>query len=1002
MNLRTIKWLLFLTLVVLVWNSMSAQKLKFQHYSTDEGLRHNIGYDLLQDSKGYLWIGTDDGLSRFDGTEFTNFTTVEGLPSPYIIELEEGAEEMIWTSTFEGNLVGIKDDQVYKPEMKGKLLKGAQIHFISDKFAFLNKISPRSFSTLSYCSVDTAEVDCDRFWICTNKKKEIVVVNESTISSPSSHFKENKLNPLAVRMYKRKNGQLLFATSIGILAHENSWIFKKVYDSIINGQPVYGLTEDLLGNLWATTERRIFKISSEGAGRSYLNLLPARPLGQVRATGSGKIYMIAGWNKKLYRLDSRTYEWTDVGKALNLESTPSQLEIDQEENVWVTSDGGGVYCIYDSPFINYTSSSGLGNSFVYDIHENKNGQILAGTKGGLYRLSTQDWQEIYLPEGDFYEELIRVWKFRQNPDKELFASTSSGFYRVRKEPEMCILGETNATTFIIDGSGAMGFLNNGEFNFYKKCNDSSPLIWPISNSVQGKNSLNCLFEDSKERLWMGSDSGAIVFHRNQFREFKVEDGLPNNKINDIQQDSKGNIWFATEGGLSKYSENQGFKNFNQKDGLLSDKCRKILIDQRDWIWTASPQGLHFFDQEEIVPYNVHTGLVADDINCLFLDSKKQLWIGTSQGISMLDISKLPTAISPPKVIIQQILLNNKKVVNQEELQEIPHDSKLKLDYSALAFTDSRKLEYQYRINENSDWQLTKNRSAEFSALREGNYNFQLRAKKFNSTWSGFVSQPFIIVPPWYRTWWFRVLLAILIVGIISGLMYSRIRTVERREKEKTKINKQIAELELNALQSQMNPHFIFNSLNAIQHFVMSHNVEAANEHLSKFGKLMRMYLESSKNKFISISKEIELLKLYVGMEQLCYEDKFEFDLHIASEVYNEDIDIPTMLIQPFVENAINHGLLPMSNPGLLSIKFSLEKGSLICTIRDNGIGRKKAMEQRRQKHKDHRSRGMEITNDRVQVLNFIEDSNIQINITDMEEKGASGTLVKISFNEFGG
>ncbi len=985
---------------ILLFNYSYGQKLKYNHYSIDEGLRHNIGYDIMQDSKGYLWIGTDDGLSRYDGTEFKNYTKLKGLTSTYIIEIAEGTDEMVWVNTFEGKLIGIEDDKIHTPKHEGDLLKGAQMYFISERTVLLNKMSPKAPSAMTLCDVDTNKVVCKRIGLYSDIKGNVQLVSSEEEKKKINTAPPKTFTPLFVRMYKRKNGQLLLATSKGIFEINSDLKLNRLFNYRIKNKSVYGLTEDVEGNLWAAGEKVIYKIISDSVVTAYApsSNLKARPFGQIRTTKTGKVFVVAGWNKKLYRLDTRTFDWMDVGNAMNMESTPSQIEIDLEQNVWVTSDGGGLYCIFDSPFINYTSSSGLGNSFVYDLHETKEGKILAGTKAGVYKLNQQNWEEIYLPEGDIYELLIRVRKISKKQNDEIYASTSSGFYHIKKtEPVICLRNETDAASFVFTSDNKIVFLKQDRLVFYDGCG-KAPVTDTIPIDMRIYNSVNSLFCDSKDRIWIATDVGVIIWENGLYEKYDVDFGIPNNQVNDIKEDSKGYIWIATEGGLCKYKKDEGFINFNKKNSPISDIYRKILIDNRDLIWTASPQGLHIFSEQGKV-HNVPTGVIADDINCLFQDSKENLWIGTSQGISMIDNSNPPDKIKAPDVLIQNISINNSKV-SRDELKNIPYDSKLIFNYSALAFTDARKLQYQYRINESRDWQTTKNRSAEFTDLREGNYNFQLQVRKFNSSWSKEISLPFTITPPWYRETWFLVALGLLILMLVAGIMYSRIRSVEREEKEKTEINKKIAELELNALQSQMNPHFIFNSLNAIQHFVMSQDVVAANQQLSKFGKLMRMYLESSKNKFISLNSEIELIKLYVGMEQLCYEDEFDFELKIDPAVFKEDIEIPTMLIQPFVENAINHGLLPKEGKGLLSIAFSFDSGILFCTIHDNGIGRKEAMKIRQMKHKDHKSRGMEITNDRVQVLNYLEESNIDIDIKDINKNNGTGTIVTISFQGY--
>ena len=814
--------------------SLLSQNLYFQHYTTDDGLSHNVVHQLYQDDLGFLWIGTAAGVARFDGLVFRTFS----------------GQDEVWSTRVEAI------------------------------FQHNNHI-----------------------WI------------------------------------KFESGQ---------------------FRSILNGQ----VTDEKI---------KVSLIDSLSGSKTLIEKVSTKSQKKIQID-----------DETVYLIDDKTKTVNNLSNKLNLQSAPTFLLKDNMGNVWLATDGGGLYCIYDAPFTNYSIKNGLKNTFVHDISENKNGEIIAGTKNGLFKLKNEKWQEEQL--NILYDD-VEVWQFRQTSSGEIFFSSDLGIFRYENYSELCVPDKNSSKTFILDKYNRVNLFYRKFFYIYPNC-DEEPIRWPISDDAIEAG--YCMYEDGESNLWMGTNEGAIRFNKGISKRFTVKDGLPNNQINDIKQDSIGNIWLATERGLSKLDKAGKFTNFTQEDGLLSNTCRKIGIDARGGIWVASPQGLHYFNEQNIIPYNARTGLVSNDINCLFVDSKKQLWIGTSQGISMLNIAQLPQQVQPPKVILEQINVND-QIVNLENLNDLAFDSRLSFDFTAVAFIDASKVLFQYRIAENDAWQTTASRNILLNNLREGKYILEIRAKKINSSWGEVLSIPFEIYPPWWRTYW--AIAAYLLAFML--LIYSLLMYIRNREKRKTTINKQLAELELSALQAQMNPHFIFNALNAIQNFVLNNEAVVANGYLSKFAQLMRLFLESSKSRYITIEDEIKLLKLYVDLEHLCYPQKFDYHFEVDEELTAEDYEIPTMIIQPYIENAINHGLLQKSSKGNLKINIQLIDNQIIATIIDDGIGRKKAQQNRQKKYQ---SRGMSMTNDRLKVLNYIENSAIKVEVNDLyPDQIETGTKVKIFF-----
>jgi LytS/YehU family sensor histidine kinase len=248
--------------------------------------------------------------------------------------------------------------------------------------------------------------------------------------------------------------------------------------------------------------------------------------------------------------------------------------------------------------------------------------------------------------------------------------------------------------------------------------------------------------------------------------------------------------------------------------------------------------------------------------------------------------------------------------------------------------------------------------------------------------------------------WMRVVAIILVAGSVYGYMYQRMRRMRKIEEERTEMNKRIAGMELRALRSQMNPHFIFNSLNSIQHLMMTGEIEKSQKYLTRFAKLMRSILNISRRSFVELADELQMLNLYLELESLRFGNQFRYIINVDGRLDTESCRIPSMLIQPFLENAIWHGLMHKDGGRLLELLISPEDnrpGRLLCVIQDNGIGRKSAMEHKSNTRQDGPSMGMEVTRERLEVMSAIDQKPYDLQISDLSDsKGMpSGTRVEL-------
>jgi LytS/YehU family sensor histidine kinase len=257
---------------------------------------------------------------------------------------------------------------------------------------------------------------------------------------------------------------------------------------------------------------------------------------------------------------------------------------------------------------------------------------------------------------------------------------------------------------------------------------------------------------------------------------------------------------------------------------------------------------------------------------------------------------------------------------------------------------------------------------------------------------------FVITPPFWKTWWFSICAGIFLAITIAFTFIFRVRQIKKREREKNELIRKISQTEMQALRSQMNPHFIFNSMNSIQHYVLNNEPLNANKYLSKFSKLMRNVLEQSRQEQVALAEELETIKLYLEIESLRFEDKFSYHIHIDKNIEPEKIAVPPMIIQPFIENALWHGLMQKKGEQKLQVNIYTEHNQLCIEVEDNGVGRE-ASEKNNPVHKNKESLGMKITKERLDLIGNLHNVKAETVIVDKFESDntSAGTkaIVKI-------
>jgi hypothetical protein len=434
--------------------------------------------------------------------------------------------------------------------------------------------------------------------------------------------------------------------------------------------------------------------------------------------------------------------------------------------------------------------------------------------------------------------------------------------------------------------------------------------------------------------------------------------------------------------------------------LISNNCENVFIDSYNTTWVGSKSGISAIIKDasgySITKYNLADAMPSQKIQDIEQTGNK-LWISSENSI-ISHILPATEEKKAPSLFITHFTVNDNNYPIHISSELHYYQNRIKISFIGLSFNSFGKLQYQYRlIGLDTIWHTTQTPTVQYQFLPSGEYQFEVKAitpEGIENTSN--ISLKFSIDKPIWLKAWFIMLEIIFVIGCTFSFIQYRLRSIQKKEEEKTLINKRIADIEMKALRAQMNPHFIFNAINSIQNHILKNDSKTAQDYLARFARLIRNVMENSKSEYIQLGIEIETLKLYIGLEQLRSGNKFQYEIIIQENISLYNTMIPPLLLQPFVENAILHGLMPMvDNSGILKITMHIHDHQLICIINDNGIGRKKAAEIKKHKTSVHRSMGISATEDRIKILNSLKPGMANIIIQDIEDEN-TGTCVTIA------
>ncbi len=518
-------------------------------------------------------------------------------------------------------------------------------------------------------------------------------------------------------------------------------------------------------------------------------------------------------------------------------------------------------------------------------------------------------------------------------------------------------------------------------------------------------------EDQNGHLWICTDNGLSVIdpEANIFLQYPALEKLQTFVIHALETDDNGNMWIGTrDRGLFRFHlGTQELKQFTVSDGLSYNGVNKILYKD-SFLWLSTREGLCRMEisTEQIIVFDERKGLwdrTLYNSRLQSLDNDKiMLTYQNSCYFSLFTDQSLNADLNPPKVVINNLDVYNGTtqkrnfIYGKDQINLGADENYFTLGFQGLDFLQSEKMHYEYKLENFNDYWIDAGNSttAVFTNLPGGDYTFKVKAINADGQFSKIEQLRIQVATPWYKTKWFFGLAGLGLLLLTFGIYRYRIRQIRKQENFK----QQLAELEMKALRSQINPHFIFNCLNSIKGYIIENNIEDGTQYVGRFAQLIRMILNHSKEKLIPLSQEIEAIRLYVWLEQERLNNGFNADFEFSFDHEISSFFIPPLLFQPYIENAIWHGLMPLNEKGTLQLKIKEMEQQLHIQIIDNGIGRTASNKRKQSSIFKKNSLGLDLSEDRLRQINQLYNLHSSVQIADYSpnEKN-TGTLVTILF-----
>ncbi|MEO5581872.1 MAG: two-component regulator propeller domain-containing protein [Saprospiraceae bacterium] len=1013
-------------------------KYTFSHLDQTDGLLHTSVRGIGQDKNGFIWILNPNGLQRYDGNRFVNYRTIAD-PSTGGMNSSE-----LYVDTFLNQIWVIKGPSMQRLDLATDKIQTVSIEDIFNEDT-LQK--PEIFTELSGNRLQVS-------------LKGTLQYEKNTNKNISGYFNLNDRQPfhqgyiikdsLTGNFWMHNYTAVIVADAKTKVIHSslesNSGypLLDQLYKMNKTSNRIRYLSIDSYGNLWISTwdhilfrynlETKILHTYSlknikkrEGVNEITDLTLLVNAIYEDRQKNLWFGTDYAGLLKYDREKDDFNFITADdkVSNGIQYNFTIYSIFQDRDDNIWLGTDRG--ISIFN-PSRNYFQSIrhmddnllSLPRQDITSVIETQQDEILVTTWGGGITVFDKRWNSIRNIQFRERNEYNLVWSSVQHDEGNIWFGAQQGYIHIF-DPKAHTFStlhpvETGFSTIPVMAKDHAGNillgLHNGKITMWNKKENKFYAYDERSDKLNIQLPfISYIFADHRNVCWVATQSGLFEFDMNHhvyvnryYPEAEevagkiIMEGIEqyNDSILIIGTKNKGIYFFNTS--------SRTFSRIFENDELNSSSVYAIKKDNKGNIWFTSDYSIYEWNPGYAQPiqYNIgHSTINASFISPMFIVLSDSRWVAfTPAELICFDPDQLLTERkSEYDVAICGVKVFDKKMNKEISKSVIDpvilpyHQNFISIEFSSLDFLNVRYENYYYRLSGvNADWIQSGNKQfVDYTDLMPGEYLFEVKVDNGQGP-SKITSFPIIITPPWWATIWFRILVLLALGSVIWFILKNRIKTI-RKESE---LKQRIAETETMALRAQMNPHFIFNCLNSIDNLIQTDQKAKATDYLAKFAQLIRAILENSKSNSIPCWKDLDALKLYLEMESLRWDNKINYLMNIDPQIQNGDYKVPPMAIQPFVENAIHHGLLnKIGIDKKLDIEVKLEDRFIKYTITDNGVGRLKAGQYKKLNHISRKSLGLQITSERIHLFNKKEDNSIKITDLYDTQGEPDGTKVEV-------
>ncbi|OAV45961.1 two-component regulator propeller domain-containing protein [Lewinella sp. 4G2] len=901
------RFLIFIVSLLLLAAPVDGQPYGFLTWSVEDGLPQSQVTALAEDQRGYLWVGTNGGgVARFDGASFKTFGVADGLADNFIRGLAVDEAGVIYALTRRGFATWHPDSSSFSLQEvvdENGKLFGADAGAV--RWGQLQD-NPRK-KALEFSTIDAVYA--------------LEPANDGWRVVPGDQlFQQDGPDlPLA-------NGNVLVGTRTQGLFLNNQ-----------RGEPIAHYTEEA-GDL---PHNHVLSLLQDRQKRVWIG-----------TSGGGLVRMIP-----------TGLRYFDTGDGL-AGNRVYALHAGGGGRLWIGTSQKGIQYLEDGEFQRLPGEDPTYGAKITSITEDGGGRIYLATDGrGITVLDSNRVRQLRRRSG-----LASEYNLKLLPDGDssvLAVSYSEGVNRLEYFPAR--------DSFAVSTAAADGLVEG-----------LAPLS--LASAIAGpKNTL--LLGTTRGEIHQRSVAGLFTP-----RVFGQDNGLPPGKVSALALRLGSQLWVSIQGyGLYytdlRVNDPQFFPLPASFQGVSTNIFQLVVDPNQSALWLGTERGLtRIFLNADGQPdyyreYGRAEGFLGGETtrDAVTVDSLGRLWFGTLNGLVRYEEDRGDTYLAPPPVNLERVNLFYAPVQasDYETRGGVPvfpsSSNHFQFRFAAVDLTYPDRLRYRFRLRgEEAEWSpLTDERAVRYAGLSPGRYTFLVEATTDGGkTFGEADSYAFVIDTPLFRSGWFLALATLLLIGLIVGVAYGIYQRVQRKEaalRAELETQNTLLSLEQKARQLQMNPHFIFNALNGIRGLVDGQHDAEARAQITKFATLMRGILNNSRQDMITLEEEVDVLREYIEMERFCQNFPIDYRIQIAEELDPEEVSLPPMLLQPFVENAILHGLAGKENGGTITISFSLRGRRMRCLVEDDGVGRKAAAAKKVNRAANHKSVAVEVTGERLRA-----------------------------------